>query len=572
MTLKEVTVEPMSRIEGHLGVQATADLEAKRYTDAHSFGTMFRGWEIILKGREPADAIWITQRTCGVCPTPHGIAAAMAVDMAYGAPPPPMGIAVRNLLLGAEQLYDSPLGCIVLEGPDYSQAMVERSNPDWWEAAKETQAPNSGYHGYATIADIMTGLNPISGGIWLQSLGVEKIGRKMAALLGAKHPHVNTLMPGGVAKTLTPSDLEQYAAMLSHHVAYTKEFVPLFDDLLDFVLSMGYEECGARRNDMVSYGGYEDPLAYNANYGDMTEWAKKRKVSPGVIIDGELVTQDLVEINVGVQEMVERSYYDDWDGPKHGADLLGNPLTKYHPWNKETKPVPGPYKDWDDKYSWGSSVRWLDWEKRVNGELQTVELGPIARMWATAVGGLVPESTGSSLKFSIPKATVVGYRNAEAMDFEWKVPERVNTVERIRARAYYHAYSAYVVYLQVLQGLELVKAGNVKVWNKYSKAKDGIGVGMHEAMRGGVAHWVVMKNGVVDNYQIMAPSTWNAGPRLGEDDYGPYEAAVVGSPVTESGDISGVDIVRTIRSFDPCLACCIQVYEGDERIVHIPEI
>ena len=572
MTLKEVTVEPMSRIEGHLGVQATADLEAKRYTDAHSFGTMFRGWEIILKGREPADAIWITQRTCGVCPTPHGIAAAMAVDMAYGAPPPPMGIAVRNLLLGAEQLYDSPLGCIVLEGPDYSQAMVERSNPDWWEAAKETQAPNSGYHGYATIADIMTGLNPISGGIWLQSLGVEKIGRKMAALLGAKHPHVNTLMPGGVAKTLTPSDLEQYAAMLSHHVAYTKEFVPLFDDLLDFVLSMGYEECGARRNDMVSYGGYEDPLAYNANYGDMTEWAKKRKVSPGVIIDGELVTQDLVEINVGVQEMVERSYYDDWEGPKHGADPLGNPLTKYHPWNKETKPVPGPYKDWDDKYSWGSSVRWLDWEKRVNGELQTVELGPIARMWATAVGGLVPESTGSSLKFSIPKATVVGYRNAEAMDFEWKVPERVNTVERIRARAYYHAYSAYVVYLQVLQGLELVKAGNVKVWNKYSKAKDGIGVGMHEAMRGGVAHWVVMKNGVVDNYQIMAPSTWNAGPRLGEDDYGPYEAAVVGSPVTESGDISGVDIVRTIRSFDPCLACCIQVYEGDERIVHIPEI
>jgi Ni,Fe-hydrogenase I large subunit len=103
----------MSRIEGHLGVQAVTDPESNSYTDAHSFGTMFRGWEIILKGREPIDAIWITHRTCGVCPTPHGIASTMAVDMAYQAPPPPMGIAVRNLIQGAEQLYDAPLGCIV---------------------------------------------------------------------------------------------------------------------------------------------------------------------------------------------------------------------------------------------------------------------------------------------------------------------------------------------------------------------------------------------------------------------------------------------------------------------------
>ena len=570
MVLKEITIEPMSRIEGHLGVQAVADIDAKQYTDAHSFGTMFRGWEVILKNREPADAIWITQRTCGVCPTPHGIAAAMAVDMAYQAPPPPMGIALRNLILGAEQLYDAALGCYVLEGPDYSQAIVERSNPDWWEAAKATPAPQADLHGYATIADIMTGLNPISGSLWVRSLGVEKIGRKMASLLGAKHPHVNTLVPGGVAKTLTPTDLEQYAAMLSQNVAFAKEFIPTFDDLLDFVLSMGYEDCGARRNNMISYGTYEDPLAYNAKYEDMADWSLKRKVSPGVIIDGELVTQDMIEVNVGVQEMVERSYYDEWDGPKIPADPLGNPLTKYHPWNKETKPKPGAYKQWDGKYSWGSSVRWLDWKN--SGEMKTVELGPIARMWATALGRLVPESTGSSVKFSLPKATVVGYRNADEMEFEWKVPEKVNTVERVRARAYYYAYSAYIIYNQVLQGLELVKSGNVKVWNKYKKAKDGLGVGMHEAMRGGVAHWVVMKNSHIENYQIMAPSTWNAGPKLGDSDYGPYEDAIVGSPLTESGEITGVDVVRTIRSFDPCLACCVQVYRGDEKIVHIPEI
>lgn len=569
---KEITIEPFSRIEGHLGVRAEVDLEKNVYSNANAYGTMFRGWEQILKDREPADAIWITQRTCGVCPTPHGLAAAMAVDMAYGAPPPPMGIALRNLLLGAEQLYDSPLGCIILEGPDYSQSVVEKVNPDWWEEAKVTNAEHSAIHGFKTISDIMRELNPITGSIWVKSLGIEKIGRKMATLLGAKHPHVNTLVPGGVAKTITVSDIEQYVSMLSHHIAYTKEFVKLFDDLLDFVLGMGYKDCGVRENNLVSYGGYEDPLSYTANYEDMTEFGKKRGVSPGVILDGELVTQDLIEINVGVQEMVERSYYDEWDGSTFSTDPLGNPLSKYHPWNKETKPVPGEYKNWAGKYSWGSSVRWNDWKGNANGGLNTVELGPIARMWATAIGKLVPESTGHSIKFTVPQATIAGYANSSEMELEWKIPERVNTVERIRARAYYHAYSAYLVFNQVLAGLELVKSGNVKVWNKYKKNKDGIGVGMHEAMRGGVAHWVVMKNGLIDNYQIMAPSTWNAGPRLGDDDYSPYEGAIIGTPISEEAPFDGIDMVRTIRGFDPCLACCVQVYQGDKEIIHIPEI
>jgi len=150
--------------------------------------------------------------------------------------------------------------------------------------------------------------------------------------------------------------------MLSQHVAYSKEFIPVMDDLLDFVLSMGYKDAGARELNLVSYGCYEDPLAYNANYADMGEWAKKRKVSPGVIIDGKLVTQDLIEINVGIQEMVERSYFEDWDDIKVKEDPVGNPLTKNHPWNKATKPAPGEYKNWDGKYSWGTSVRWLDWK------------------------------------------------------------------------------------------------------------------------------------------------------------------------------------------------------------------
>ena len=342
--------------------------------------------------------------------------------------------------------------------------------------------------------------------------------------------------------------------------------------MLNFVLEMGYKDCGARENNFVSYGGYEDPLSYTAKYEDLADFGKKRGVSPGVVINGKLVTQDLIEINVGIQEMVDHSYYDEWDGPAYATDPLGNVLTKYHPWNKETIPVPGKYKNWKGKYSWGSSVRWNDWKGKVNGELNTVELGPIARMWSTALGKLVPESTGKSIKFTVPKATIVGYANSDEMELEWKIPERVNTIERIRARAYHHAYSVYLVYNQVLAGLELVKSGDVQVWNKYKKNKDGFGVGMHEAMRGGVAHWVVMKNGHIDNYQIMAPSTWNAGPRLGTNDYSPYEGAIIGSPITEEAPFDGIDMVRTIRSFDPCLACSVQVYHGDDKIIHIPEI
>ena len=572
MSKKEIIIEPMTRLEGHLGIQAEADLKARKYVDAHSYVTMFRGFEIILQNREPADAIWITQRVCGVCPVPHAIASAEAVDMAYQAPPPPMGVLLRDLIYGAEQLYDSVLGCFVLEGPDYSQQIVEKYNPEWWEEAKRTKAPRSDLHGFQTIADIMTALNPLTGSLWLRSLKLEKLGRKMAALLGAKHPHVNTIVPGGIALTLTPSILEQYAAMLSQHVAFSKEFIPIFDDLCDFVLSMGYEESGARPVNLLSHGAYEDPSAYTAKYEDLSEWGLKRRVSPGVVIKGELVTQDLVEINVGVREFVDRSYFTKWAGPEVEEDPLGNKLVSEHPWNKETKPEPGPLRNWEGKYSWAGSPRWRDWKKRVDGEIHVLEAGPIARMWVTALSGKVPESTGKSLRFTLPKATVAGYRVADEFTFEWKIPKRVNTIERVRARAYYHAYSAYVLFGDLLKAMELVKKGEAKVWNKYKKPKQGMGVGMTEAMRGALAHWVVMWNGKIRRYQIITPSGWNAGPRGPNGEPGPYEEAIIGTPVTEPSpeeELIGVDVVRVVRSFDPCLACCVHLYAGDEKVREI---
>ncbi len=566
MAEREIFIEPVTRIEGHVGVSAKADLDKKVYTNAYTVGTMFRGFEIIFRGREPADAVWLSQRVCGVCPSPHALAAVQAVDMAYNAPPPPMGIAIRNLTECAEELYDSPLGCIILEGADYSQAMVEKMNSDWWAAAKTKKAEYSSLHGFSTVADIMTALNPIAGQLWLRAVIMGKIGRKMAALFGAKHPHINTFVPGGVAYTFNPTDVEAYAAMLAQHVAFSKEFVPAMDDLINFLIEMGYDKAGARPTNLISYGYFDDPTAYDANYKNMPVWGAKRKVSPGLVVDGKLLTTDLQEIHLGVREFVTHSYYDEW-GQEITSDTLGNPVAKEHPWNKDTVPAPGPEKKWDGKYSWCTAPRWHDWKRRLDGGIHVVEAGPLSRMWTTAKAKLVPESTGNSLRFTLPKATVVGYPVADEHTFEWKIPAKVNAIERIRARAYYHAYSAYMAYGHVLAGLDLLKKGVTQVWKRYEKPANGMGVGGVEAMRGGVMHWVVMKDGRIHRYQIMAPTNWNIGPRDKFGKPGPCEEAIIGTPVSEpTPEIKGLDPTRVLRSFDLCLGCTVNVYVGDRLV------
>jgi hydrogenase large subunit len=566
---QELIIEPFTRIEGHLGIHVVMDPEKRRYTQAHSYLPMFRGFEIILRGREPADAPWFTQRVCGVCPVPHGIASSMAVDMVYNAPPPPMGVIIRNAIFGAEQLYDSPLGCLILQGPDYCQSVVEKHNPEWWKAAQDTKATHVGFHGYNTIADIMTGLNPITGSLWLKGNQIGKLARKMASLLGGKHPHANTYVPGGVALTLTTTTIEQYASMLSQHIAFSKEFIPAMDDLLDFLIEMGYEEAGYRDQNLISYGAYDDPKAYTSNYKDLPNFGEKRLISPGVVLNGELITQDLIEIQLGVRSYVDRSFYEDWSTTNVQQDPLGNPVEQHHPWNKLTHPAPAPFKVWDSKYSWATSIRWKDWKKKKDGADHTTEAGPISRMWVTAMSKKVPESTGTSLKWTMPKATLIGYRNSDEMDFEWKIPEKVNSIERLRARAYYYSYSVYALYNQLVQAMELMKSGNAKVWNRYKKPRDGIGVGMIEAMRGALAHWVIMKNHKIENYQIITPSTWDAGPRRSDNDLGPYEDAIIGTPITETmidGKFSGIDAVRVVHSYDPCMACDVHMYRGDDKI------
>ena len=181
----------------------------------------------------------------------------------------------------------------------------------------------------------------------------------------------------------------------------------------------------------------------------------------------------------------------------------------------------------------------------------------------------VPESTGSSLKFTLPKANVIGFKVSEELALEWKIPKNVNAIERLRARAYYHAYSAYIAYNLLLEALEMVKKGEAKIWNPYKRPKEGIGVGLIEAMRGALGHWCIMRNGRIHRYQVITPTTWNASPRDIKENPGPYEKSIMESPITEpiESELDGIDVVRVVRSFDPCLACTVHVFRGKSKIV-----
>ncbi len=201
-----------------------------------------------------------------------------------------------------------------------------------------------------------------------------------------------------------------------------------------------------------------------------------------------------------------------------------------------------------------------------------METGPYSRMWNTAVARLMPhgdfiEATGHSLKLRLPKATT------PELELEWHVPEDWNALERNRARAYACAYSALVAMENWLRGLKLLREGQTAVSTPYELPRRGtqIGVGFWGAGRGYLTHHAVIENGKIANYQIITPSTWMASPRDPFGQPGPYEEAVLNTPLLEDfdrpEDFKGIDILRAIRSFDPCMPCTTHVYAGDRTIV-----
>jgi len=303
----------------------------------------------------------------------------------------------------------------------------------------------------------------------------------------------------------------------------------------------------------------------------MGAWGKKMFVTPGVVVDGQLVTTDLVDINLGMRILLGHSHYDDWEEQEMFVknDPLGNPIDRRHPWNQTTLPKPSK-RDFKGAYTWVMSPRWLD---RRTGEHLALDTGggALARLWVTALAGTVDigyvQATGSSVKICLPKSGAFG-----ETELTWRVPKWSNTLERDRARSYFQAYACAAAYYFVERALAELHAGRTKTWSAFEVPKEAIGCGFHEAVRGVLSHHLVVREGKIANYHPYPPTPWNASPRDVYGTPGPYEDAVQGTPLFEENGpdrFKGIDIMRTVRSFDPCLPCGVHMYLGDGRALEV---
>ncbi|MDP9418895.1 MAG: nickel-dependent hydrogenase large subunit [Actinomycetota bacterium] len=558
--LRDWSIDPVTRVAGALAVHTTLDLENRKAVDAYSRAMLFRGYEIILQGRDPRDAIDISSRACGVCGGVHATVSSLTIEQAFGICPPPLGIACRNLGEVGEMFYDHPIHLGLLAGPDYSTSLVSVTNPELVRKAEKTPAPGYEVHGMRTIKDIMDAMNPLTGKHYLESIEYTRVGRVMCMLMYGKYPHPSTLAPGGLQTTLSTQSFNEYYTQLGKIFDYIKVMIATWDDMMDFFLESNpaYEQVGARPINIAQTGGWDDSDVYDAKYANCNMWGNRRWAKPGIVIDGKLVTTNLTDINMGYEEFVDHSFYDDWTrsgSPRFATDPIGNPLSPYHPWNKETIPRPTA-TNFKEKYTWDTAPRW---------DRHSIETGAYGRIWTTALAGQTPqndflEATGDGVRMVLPR------HNLPETEVFWKVPRTINALERNRGRAYAMALNATIGMNILLKAFEYWRRGETKVSTPFKVPRDErVAAGFWEASRGFLAHHLHMDKGKIMNYQITTPSTLNASPRDPFGGLGPYEEAIVDCPILESvpdDEVKGIDILRTIRSFDPCMPCTTHMDTG----------
>ena len=565
--------DPITRIVGSLGIYTKIDFDTRKVVDCHSTSSIFRGYSVFMKGKDPRDSHFISSRICGICGDNHATCSVYAQNMAYGVTPPPLAEWIINLGEAAEYMFDHNLFQDNLVGVDYCETMVKETNPGVFAKAEKTEAPNARIHGHKTIADIMRALNPFTGAFYREALQMSRLAREMFCLMEGRHVHPSTLYAGGVGTVPSVQLFTDYLVRLMKYIEFMKRVVPLHDDLFDFFYEAlpGYEEVGRRRVMLGCWGSFQDPNSCDFQYKTMNDWGKKMFVTPGIVVDGKLITSNLIDINLGIRVLLGSSFYDDWESAETfvKTDPLGNAIDQRHPWNQTTYPKPQK-RDFKKNYTWVMSPRWFDKESGKHLALDSGG-GPLARFWATALAGTVDmgyvKATGSSVKINFPKTATM-----PETEYEWKIPKWSNTIERNRARSYFQAYAAAAALYFVEQALKEVHAGRIQTWNEFKVPDETIGCGFHEAVRGMLSHHMVIRKGKIANYHPYPPTPWNASPRDSYGTPGPYEDAIMNMPIFEENGASnfkGIDIMRTVRSFDPCLPCGVHMYVGEGKTVEV---
>jgi hydrogenase large subunit len=569
--------DPVTRIIGNLGIYTKIDFDRKQVVECKSTSSLFRGYSVFMKGKDPRDAGFITSRICGICGDNHTTCSIYAQNMAYGIKMPHLAEWITNLGEAAEYMFDHALFQDNLVFVDFCEQMVRETNPGVLEKAEKTEAPHGRLHGYRTIADIMRSYNPFTGETYLEALQVSRVTREMFCLMEGRHVHPSTLYPGGTGTVATPTLFSDYLVRLLRCLDFVKRAVAMNDDVFDFFYEAlpGYEEVGRRRILLGCWGAWENPDHCDYRYEHMEDWGRTMFVTPGVVIDGELVTTSLLDINLGLRILLGSSYYEDWVGEETFVerDPLGNPIDQRHPWNQTTLPKPQK-RDLDGgNSSWVMSPRWLR-----DGEHLALDTGggPLARLWVTALAGIVDtpyvKATGESVRITLPNTP-----KTDEVTLEWKIPRWSNAIERDRARAYFIAYSAAMALYFLDKGMAEIHQGYTKTFENFDVPDEAIGVGFHEAVRGVLSHHLVIRDKKIANYHPYPPTPWNASPTDSYGTPGPYEDAVRDMPIFEENgpdDFKGVDIMRAVRSFDPCLPCGVHMYLGGGRTlkkVHSPQ-
>jgi Ni,Fe-hydrogenase I large subunit len=546
-------IDPITRIEGHLRIEIEVD-DAGLVEEAFSSSTAFRGFETIMRGRDPRDVGLFAQRICGVCTYHHYERGIQATERAYGANIPPNARLLRNLMWAAQLVND------------HTTHFYQLHSMDWWDVISALDADpeaatdialqyhdkpyNASISHYRAVAERLTAfaqsgqLGPFAGGYWghpkyrlspeenlilashyLDNLAVQRLSAKASAIFGAKNPHMQSLVVGGVTSArdaLSAERIAEYQFLMNKSMDFVERaYLPDMEMLGDRYREEGLAGEGAGLGNYMSFG---------AMALDERPWEQSTFfLQPGLVTGRDLSSVGEVD-PMKIGEQVAHSWYTYDNGDESLHPLQGETNPAYEGFNADgTLQTEG-------GYSWIKAPRY---------DGRPFEVGPLARLMVAYAGG--NEDV---------RAAMDAYVDQLGVPFEFFH----STVGRTVARGLETKLVGDYIPTLIQQLTSNVGGGDDRFFARY-EPQDGEGWGMGEAPRGSLSHWLVVENESVANYQAIVPSTWNAGPKDAQGQRGAYESSLVGQPMADP--TRPLEVVRTIHSFDPCLACAVHILNRD---------